>query len=285
MILTLMVTGCGAKAEAEKSQTSTGKLTIYTTFYPLYDFTKKIAGQKAEIFMMVPAGVEPHDFEPTPKQIAEIEKADVFVYLDKSMEPWGHKIRENLAKKGVKVVEAGKGLVEDGDPHIWLDPNIAKEMARTIYDGLIIADDENKDFYGKNVTALYEEFDKLDEKYKKTLSKVEKKDIVTPHAAFGYLAKRYGLNQISIAGITPEHEPSPKKMAELTELIKEKNIEYIFFETMASPKLTEALAREVGAKTLVLNPLDGISSEEEKQGEDYFSIMKKNLENLKTALN
>jgi len=200
------------------------------------------------------------------------------------MDPWAKKVEPQLAAKGVKVVEAGKGLIIDNDPHIWLDPVMAKEISHRIYDALAEADSGNKSYYEKNAADLGKEFDELDEKYKESLSAVSRKDIVTSHSALGYLAKRYGLNQISITGLSPQEEPSPRKMAELTRLCREKGIKYVFFETLASPKLSQTLAREVGAETLVFNPLEGLTEDETKAGEDYFSIMEKNLANLTKAL-
>lgn len=177
-----------------------------------------------------------------------------------------------------------KSSSENHDPHIWLDPVLAKEMARRIYDAVAAADPDNKSYYEENFNELAAKLNELDKSYRENLANVNRKEFITSHAAFGYMAKRYGLVQIPISGLSPQEEPSPKKMAELAELCRQKNIKYIFFETLVSPKLSEILAQEVGAKTLVLNPIGGLTYEEIKAGKDYFSIMQENLENLKKAL-
>ncbi|HHW03888.1 MAG TPA: zinc ABC transporter substrate-binding protein [Thermoanaerobacterales bacterium] len=283
--LIFSMAGCAAKrADFAPEGVDSDRPVIYTTFYPLYDFTKKIAGDKAQVESIIPAGVEPHDFEPSPRQIAEIYDARVFVFLGGDMEPWAQKLEGQLRGRGITVVEAGKDLIENHDPHIWLDPVLAKEMALRIYEAVASADAGNKSYYEENFNKLASGLDELDKNYRENLSDLNKKDFITSHEAFGYMAKRYGLRQISIKGLSPQEEPSPKKMADLAELCRQKDIKYIFFETLASPKLSETLAREVGARTMVLNPIDGLTPEEIKAGADYFSIMQKNLENLKKAL-
>ncbi|MCF6096903.1 metal ABC transporter substrate-binding protein [Thermovorax subterraneus] len=283
--LIFTVAGCAAKrADYAPTKANSSRLVIYTTFYPLYDFTKKIVGDRAQVENIIPAGVEPHDYEPSPKQIAGIYDAEVFVFLGDVMEPWAKKLEGQLRDKGITVVEAGKGLIENHDPHIWLDPVLAKEMARRIYDAVAAADPDNKSYYEENFNELAAKLNELDKSYRENLANLNRKEFITSHAAFGYMAKRYGLVQIPISGLSPQEEPSPKKMAELAELCRQKNIKYIFFETLVSPKLSETLAQEVGAKTLVLNPIGGLTYEEIKAGKDYFSIMQENLENLKKAL-
>ncbi|MCK9444285.1 MAG: zinc ABC transporter substrate-binding protein [Tissierellaceae bacterium] len=260
------------------------KVWVYTTFYPIYDFAKKIGGDKLIVENIVPPGVEPHDFEPSPKQIAIFSDADVFIYLGEPMDPWAEKISGDLEARGLKVLKAGEGLMENDDPHIWLDPIIAKELSKRIFQTIVGADEDNREFYEGNLASLNEEFDELDREFKDGLADITRKDVVMAHAAVGYLAKRYGLNQIPITGLSPQEEPSPRKMAELVELVRERDIKYIFFEELASPKFSETIASEVGADLLVFNPVGGLTLEQIRSGEDYFSMMRRNLENLKTAL-
>lgn len=282
----LSAAGCGtASTQNPPSKNTHERLKICTTFYPLYDFTKKIAEDKADVSMLVPAGVEPHDFEPSPKKMSEMYGQDMFIYLGETMEPWGAKMAVQLGEKGITIVEAGNGLIKDGDPHIWLDPNLAQKMARKIYEALSSEDEANAASYQKNYEELSQKLQELDRRYAESLKNVKNKNIVTSHAAFGYMAARYGFNQISITGISPLEEPSPRKMAELTQMCRAKGIKYVFFETLASPKLAEALAGEAGTGTLVLNPIGGLTPEEVDSGEDYFSIMDKNLVNLVKAMN
>jgi zinc transport system substrate-binding protein len=259
-------------------------LKIYTTFYPIYDFTKKIVGDDVQVENLIPAGVEPHDFELSPKQAAKIYDADIFIFLGESMEPWAKKMAQDLNKKGVTVIEAGKDLIENDDPHIWLDPVLAEKMAQRIYEGLVLVNPGHEPDYKKNMIVLAKRLDELDKSLSKTVSASMRKDIVTSHGFLGYVARRYGFNQVAITGLSPQEEPSTKKMAELIQFCKTKEVKYIFTEPGENSKLTETLARDTGAKILELNPLGTLRSDEINAGEDYFSIMEKNLEVLKTAL-
>ncbi|KYH32883.1 metal ABC transporter solute-binding protein, Zn/Mn family [Neomoorella mulderi] len=287
LILSLIffTSGCqAAKDQPSPSSSVAGPIKIYTTFYPLYDFTKKIAGDRAIVENLQPVGVEPHGYEPSPQQVASIYTGKLFIFLGEPMDPWAKKIEGQLKAKGVMTLEAGKGLIENNDPHIWLDPVLAGEISRRIFEAVVTVDGDNKGYYEKNLHELEQKFAVLDQQYRETLAGVARKDFVTSHAAFGYLAKRYGLKQIPISGLSPQEEPSVQQMAELITLCRSKGVKYIFFETLASPKLSETLARETGAGTLILNPLGGLTPEEIKAGEDYFSIMAKNLASLKKAL-
>ncbi|MDN5331043.1 MAG: zinc transport system substrate-binding protein [Tepidanaerobacteraceae bacterium] len=295
-----LITGCWHRVSRPAPQEN-GKIKIYTTMYPLYDFAAKIAGDMAVVEKVVPAGVEAHDFEPSPKLVAGIYEADVFVYLGGSIDPWAEKLAEQLLKEGVTVVKAGEGLFQEEfhgdeenvseenghhlDPHVWLDPVLAKTMAERIAGAIAAKDGENAAYYRKNLEELKKRLDDLDEKYRNSLLPAKKRDFVVNHAAFGYLARRYNLNQIAISGLSPQQEPSPKKLAELSKLCKEKDIRYIMVEAASSSKLADVLARETGTKVLVLHPLENLTEEDMKAGKDYFSIMLENLENLKKALN
>ncbi len=270
--------------QALAPQAKPGTIKIYTSFYPLYDFTKKIAGDKAEVINMQPVGVEPHDFEPSPQQVANLYTGRVFIFLGGMIDPWAGKIQDQLKKDGIITLEAGQGLMVNNDPHIWLDPVLATEIARRICTTLVTADRGNKGYYEQNLHDLEQKLATLDGQYRQTLTGLPRKEIVTSHEAFTYLAKRYGLEQITISGLSPQEEPSPQQMARLVTLCRSRSIKYIFFESMASPKLAETLARETGAGTLVLNPIEGLTPEEVKAGEDYFTIMARNLANLKKAL-
>lgn len=282
MVLSLALGGCANNDNNKEKKR--GEIKVYTTFYPLYDFTSKIGGDRIQVVNMVPAGVEPHDFEPSPRQIADLNHGQGLIFLGEPMDTWAVKVGKDIGPKGVEVLEAGRGLIENNDPHIWLDPTLAKDLSSRILDFLLKLDGDNEDYYQENFDLLEESFDKLDELYREELKEVTRKDLVVSHAALGYLVDRYGLNQIPITGLSPQEEPSPKKMAELSKILREKDISYIFFEELASPKLSETLAKEVGAELLVFNPLDGISKEEMDNGQDYFSIMERNLVNIRKAL-
>ncbi|SHI73658.1 zinc transport system substrate-binding protein [Geosporobacter subterraneus DSM 17957] len=305
LIVTMVLSaGCGkVNTPPAQGEGVEEKLLVYASFYPMYDFATKIGGDKAEVRMMVPPGVEAHDWEPTAKLMGEIEKADVLIYNGLDMEPWADKLLGAIQNDKLITVEAVEGIellkteeeAEDEheeedhahgefDPHVWLDPMNAMKQAENIKNAFIQADEANKDYYEANYQEFAKKLIALDEQFKQELSSLKRKEIVVAHAAFGYLTNRYGLEQIAIRGISPQEEPSAAKMAEISKFAKQHDVKYIFFETLTNPKLAEVLAREVGAQTMVLNPLEGLTEEELKAGKDYFAVMEENLAALKKAL-
>ncbi|MFA5062173.1 MAG: metal ABC transporter substrate-binding protein [Patescibacteria group bacterium] len=262
-----------------KNSTETG---VVTSFYPLYFFTTQIAGDKASVYNITPAGAEPHDYEPTTQDVARIEDSKLLIINGGKLEPWGDSMTASLKGSQTTVVVAGNNGV--GDPHVWLDPVLAKNEVAAILNGLTVAFPTNADYYKTNAQNLENKLDALDAEYRTGLSSCQKKDFVTAHAAFGYLAKEYGLNQVAISGISPDEEPSPQKLTEVADFVKTNNIKYIFFESLTSPKLSDTIARETGAQTLVLNPLEGLTNAEISQGKNYFTVMTDNLNNLRIAL-
>lgn len=264
------------------------KLQISASFYPLYYFASEIGGDKAQVIKITPAGSEPHDYEPTTKDIAEIYHSEMIVVNGAGFEPWYSKIKDDLLKTNIMLIDATGGMelkkMQSTDPHVWLDPILAKQQADRILAGFTQIDSRNAEFYKVNAQKLQKEFDKLDHEYMSKLQFCKQKEFVTSHAAFGYLADRYGLTQISIAGVSPDEEPTPAKLGEVTKFAREHNVKYIFFETLVSPKLSETIANEVGAKTLVLDPLEGLSDDDKKLGKNYFTVMEDNLKTLQEAL-
>jgi zinc transport system substrate-binding protein len=266
---------------------------VVASFYPLYFFASQIGGDKAEVTNITPAGAEPHDYEPSTQDIVHIEKASILILNGGQLEAWGDKVKEDLKGKYVEVVTAADGLAnqevqEEGelikDPHVWLDPVLAKKEIQTIAQAFIKVDPANTDFYEANEKSLESKLDLLDQSFKVGLQSCQQKNIVTSHAAFGYIASRYGLKQVSISGLSPDQEPSPKQLADVAQFAKANNVKYIFFETLISPKLSETIAKEVGAKTIVFNPLEGLTSDEQSAGKDYLSIQQDNLASLRVAL-
>lgn len=258
---------------------------VYASFYPMYYFAGVIGGEKAIVFNLTPAGTQPHDFDPTPRDIAQIETSDMLVLNGGNLESWGEKVKNILAGKNVLVITAGEGIIgRGGDPHIWLDPVSAKHEAENIEKGFEQADPKNISYYQKNLEELNREFEKLDMEYKNGLKNCMIRDFITSHTAFGYLAARYNINQVAISGILPDEEPSPQKMAEISDLVKKEDIKIIFFENLVSPRLSETIANESGAKTETLDPIEGLSSVMIKNEENYFTVMKKNLTKLEEAL-
>jgi len=384
-IAALILAGCGNANGGSKSAnssnivddsstTATGKLKVLATFYPMVEFTRQVAGEHADVVGLVPTGMEPHDWEPTPKDVAAIQEADVFIY-NGLVEGWAEKTLESAksdrrvdikAIEGLELIEgsadhdhshhhdhdhdhateehdhghsaddhdehqhddghahkdeaaktaateedhhadehnhadadAKVAANEEGhdhehgheheehalDPHVWLSPALAQQQVRHIQAGLSQADPAHKDDYQKNADAYIKKLEALDEKYKAELSQTKRKDFIAQHAAFGYLAKQYGLTQIPIAGLSPEQEPSADEMAKVVVFAREHQVKTIFFETLVDPKIAQTIADEIGAKTDVLNPLEGLTDEDISKGLDYISIMELNLAALVKALN
>ncbi|EKE22133.1 MAG: Periplasmic solute binding protein [uncultured bacterium] len=269
------------------------KISVTTSFYPIYFLTSQIGGDLIDVANLTPAGTEPHDYEPTAQDIIKIKKSRLLFLNGGGLEVWSDDIKKGIGISTPKIINLGDELInqqskensqDKKDPHIWLSPILAIKMAEKITASLVEVDSVNKDYYQSNFDILKTELINLDSDYKKGLANCLKNDIVTAHAAFGYLTQTYGINQISIAGLSPEEEPSIQQLAEVAKIAKENEIKYIFFESLTNPKLSQTIAREVGAQTLVLNPIEGLSENDLKQGKNYLTEMEKNLENLKIAL-
>jgi zinc transport system substrate-binding protein len=286
-----------------KTEKPTSKLKVSASVYPFAEITRQIGKNRIELTTITPPGVEPHDFEPSPRDLVKIRKTKVFVYSGAGFEPWADKTIADL--HGVTVVDASKGIKllpaieheheaeESGgkaheqesvtDPHYHLDPVLLQQSVDNVADALCRVDSANANFYKANAGQYKRQLTNLDKEYREGLSRCRQRDIVTGHAAFAYLAKRYGLRQIPIAGMS-EEDPSPARLAEIVEYVKRNNIKYIFVEKLGNPRLSETIANEAGAKLLVLNPIEGLTDEDRKAGKDYVALMRDNLVNLKTAL-
>ncbi|WP_025701746.1 metal ABC transporter substrate-binding protein, partial [Paenibacillus forsythiae] len=304
--------GAAQTAEASASP-GAHKLKIETSFYPMYEFTRNVAGDLADVDILVPAGVEPHDWEPSPQDIANIADADLLVYNGAGMESWVEQVLDGASGGKLAAVDASKGLdtmeghamEEEGeggaaatdeaghddhdhgalDPHVWLSPALAIKEVRNIEAALREASPADADTFKANADAYIAKLEQLDQDFKNGLKDTKRKDFITQHAAFGYLAREYGLTQVPIAGLSPEHEPSAAQMAGVVKFAKEHNVKTIFFETLVSSKVSETVAREAGAQTAVLNPIEGLTDEDRSKNLDYIGIMSQNLEALKAALN
>lgn len=259
-----------------------GKLSVVASYYPLYDFVKSVGGDKVLVTNMTPPGAEPHDYEPSAKALAEAQKSSVFVYNGGRFEPWTDTFVRDYGQTAIKA-RSGITLAA-GDPHFWLDPALAQKVVSTIRDGLSKADPANKDYYTARADAYNARLAQLDEDFRTGLQACDQDTIITSHAAFSYVAKRYGFVMESIAGLSPEEEPSAARLAELSDHVTKAGIKYVFFESLVSSRLADTIAQETGAQTLVLDPIEGLSDEDQKQGKDYVSVQRENLANLRTAL-
>ena len=297
LITLLMVIGCSV---LQKQQDIDKKLTVVATFYPLYDLTRSIVGDKGTAYSIVPAGVEPHDYEPSPSDFEKLESADAFVTMGIEFEEFEQKLID--ARNDVKVISASAGIpllkiragtdieiagtelnedVHQGiDSHIWLSPVNAQKMVLNIMEGLIKADPANGDYYLERGQTLINDLKLLDSEFKGGLASCKKEIILVNHNAFSYLARDYGFRTIEISGLEPEAEPTPRQLAELIDQAKKNNLKYVFYEELVDPRIAELIAREVGAQTLKLDPLEGTTD----SSATYLSLMQGNLRNVEVAL-
>lgn len=258
-----------------KSIKTSHKLQVVASIYPLSYFVTEIGGDSVDVITITAPGVEPHDYEPTARDMASIEKADL-VILNGGLENW--------QGTNVSTVVAGEGLITNNDPHVWLDPVLAKQEAHAIALKLISIDPLNTARYQQNEQELDAKFNSLDMSYREGLADCQYKQIISSHAAFNYLATRYGFEQLAIAGLSPEAEPSAKQLIDVTKFAREHQIKYIFVEKLVSPKFAQTIATEIGVQTLVLDPLEGLSDDDRKAGKNYLTIMRENLQNLQKAM-
>jgi zinc transport system substrate-binding protein len=280
----LAITAC------QRAPATSGQLHILVSLYPLYDFARHIAGDRARVTLLVPPGIEPHDWEPAPADIVRVQSARVFVYNGAGLEPWAEKLLGEVRRSDMRIVKATAGLdllTTEGqpDPHVWLDPLLARAEVEAIRTALVAVDPVHAPIYDGNAAAFSSQLLALHERFAAGLERCESREIVVSHAAFAYLARRYRLTQLPIIeSLTPDAEPSPAALAALTRQARRARVTHIFFETLVTSKLAETLAREVGATALVLNPVEGLTKEQDAQGMTYVQLMDANLTNLRTAL-
>ncbi|MGE4384992.1 MAG: metal ABC transporter solute-binding protein, Zn/Mn family [Endomicrobiaceae bacterium] len=297
--------------------TTTGKVEVITTLFPTYDFVRQIGKDKVNVHLLLPPGVEPHTFEPKPQDIVKINRADIFVYTGKYMEPWVEELLQGIPNKNLEIVDASTGISlisekdddNDGheehgehsehhdnkehhhhhagkDPHIWLDFDNDKIMVDTIVKALCEKDSDNKDFYMKNAEEYKNKLTDLDKRFKETLSTAKHRTIIYGgHFAFGYFAKRYGLEHDSpYEGFSPNAEPSPKVLGELIKKLKASGIKYIYYEELLDPKVARTISEATGAKLELLHGAHNVSKSELEKGITFISIMENNLKKLKEGL-
>lgn len=280
-------------------------LRVVASFFPYAEFARAVAGETASVTTLVPSGVEPHDFEPTPRDMERLYQADIVIMNGAGIDAWAEKLAPELENHGVRVVrmadsidllpvkgeghesESAKDDAQEAsvpDPHFWLDPVLAETQVRQIAEVFSETDPAHQSQYASRGDALIEELRALNQEYDSGLRTCRLRTVVTAHDAFTYLAKRYTLEVVSIAGLSPNAEPSPGRLVEIARLVRERDIRYIFFETLSSPELSETLARETGIGTLVFNPIEGGGIGEDGFPETYLGLMRQNLTHLRTAL-
>lgn len=312
--LLFIVTACSSQTVQEENpnkldvspyeDTIHEKIKVVTTLFPQYDFTNKIGGDFVEVSLLLPPGVEPHSFEPSPGDIIKIENSDLFIFTGEYMEPWALRIAGNIQSQNVYILDISSNIIlldeehygcghdhshnhnHEKDPHIWLDPINAKIMVDNILESLISIDPDNRDFYLENAINYKNKLDKLHESFLATFENTSSNTIISGgHFAFGYFIERYNLNHISpYDGFSPNAEPSPRRIIELIEKIKETGAEAIFYEELIDPKVAKLLRDETGSQLLLLHGAHNLSRDEINSNLTYLDIMYNNLDNLKIGL-
>jgi zinc transport system substrate-binding protein len=282
------------------------RLSVIASFYPLQELAQRIGGERISVTNLVPPGAEPHDLELTPRDMERLRQANLLLFIGNGFQPGLEKGMQAVGSLSLLTIDATQGMqllpglaeeeqhasghghgADEGtplDPHVWLDPLLMRDVAARVRDALIAIDPAGRDQFEANARALQAQYEDLDQAFRQGLQSCQRRQIVTSHAAFGYLARRYGLEQIPILGLAPDAEPSPARMQEIARFARSQNVKVIYFETLVDSRLSETIAREVGATTLVLNPIEGLTSDEQARGVGYLDLMRQNLANLRMGL-
>ena len=273
----LLLAACGSGSRGDTA----GKRSVVAAFYPLAWAAEQVGGSTVDVRDLTPPGAEPHDVELTPRDVERIQKADVVLYLSHGFQPAVEHAVDGARGEVVDVLAGERlrtGAGDDGgetDSHVWLDPVRFAAVVRRV--GAALERPQRAALVAARVRAL-------DKRYRDGLAHCARRDLVTTHAAFGYLAARYGLRQVPITGVDPESEPSARALARLVDTVRRDHVRTVFVEKLVSPRLAQTVAREAGVKTAELDPLEGLTQDELDRGEDYVSVMTRNLRVLRQAL-
>ncbi|MBD8068559.1 metal ABC transporter solute-binding protein, Zn/Mn family [Bacillus sp. PS06] len=314
MIISIFLSGC-----SEEQSVSDDKISIYTTIYPLEFFTEKIGGEHISVSSIIPPGADAHTFEPTARTMTQIAEADGFIYTGIGLEGFVDAVTESLSKEKVAFIAAGDGIdlhseevVQDHeeddhaheeenhdheesashddhdhgdvDPHVWIDPILSISLAENIKEALIKLAPEHTEEFEQSFLALKEELEALDQEFQQAVSSAAHHEILVSHAAYGYWESRYGIEQISVTGLSPTQEPSQRQLQTIIETAKEHDIKYILFEQNVTGKVAEVVKKEIGAEALMLHNLESLTDDDLQNNEDYLSLMRKNIETLQKAM-
>lgn len=320
-VLALITAACGDTNTTTKTN-NTNALTVYTTVYPLTYFTQRIGGENVHVKSIYPAGSNEHTFDPTQKDMMALADADLFFYIGLGLEGFVDNAKKTLANEDLTMIATADAISDEDlavskvhedehadeeestedehaheeeshddhehgkvDPHLWISPQISLNLASSIKDSLIEKDTKNKATYTKNYDALVKDLEQLDADFKEMAEASSNKTFFVSHAAFGYLAGTYGLEQVAVSGLNSQDEPSQKELTEIVKLAKSKNIETILFEQNVSSNLTKVIQNEIGADALTMHNLGVLTDQDIDNNEDYFTLMHKNLKTLSKALN
>lgn len=306
LLLIVILAAC-SNDEPEKKEE---QIQVFTTVYPLQYFTERIAGDLVSVQSIYPPGSDEHTFDPTQKDMMALADADLFFYIGLGLEGFVENAEKTLKNEHVQMIATADAITEDMlveneddhhddedghddhdhhdhgemDPHVWISPALSDALAYSIKEALVEVSPENKDLFEENFEALRDELLLLDRAFIDMAAEAPSKTFFVSHAAFGYLADTYGLEQIAVAGLNSQSEPSQKELMQLVEYAKEQNIKYVLFEQNVSSKLTDVIRKEIGAESLTLHNLGVLTTEDIENNEDYFSLMEHNLKTLETAL-
>jgi len=297
-VTALAAAACGGStSEAPTGASGDAPLAVTVGFYPYEFVAQRVGGDDVQVTNLTAPGAEPHDLELSPQQVAGLSETDLVVYARGFQPAVDEAVEQQAQDRALDVLSAvelldgvhseeeegadeeHEGEELEGDPHVWLDPTRLATIAGAVADRLGELDPDRAEVFERRAVELSAGLKELDGDMREGLSDCERKQIVTSHDAFGYLAAAYGLEQVSLAGLSPEDEASPKRLAEVATYAKEKGVTTVFFEELVSPKVAQSLAREVGAEAKVLSPLEG-----PPESGDYLSAMRTSLESLRTAL-
>lgn len=282
------------------AKTTSTKLKVAASFFPLYEFAKNVGGDKAEVYSFLPIGEEPHEWEPSIQQIQELQGTKLFIYNGAGMEAYISKFMESgdfqnmtfvRATDGITLLKADSAeddkeiLAQGGmDPHVWNDPIYAEQEVTNIKNAMKKADPANAQYYEDNANVYISKLSALNGSIKIGLSNCKKDTFVSFHNAFNYFANRYGIHNVWISGMAPEADLPPQDIKRVIQIVKDKDVKTIFSEDLVDPRLANTLASETGAQVLVLSPLEGINQTEQQEGKTYLDKWYQNLHNLRMAL-
>ncbi|HSO58571.1 MAG TPA: zinc ABC transporter substrate-binding protein [Paenisporosarcina sp.] len=320
-IFALISTACGDTNKPTETKTSDA-ITVYTTVYPLTYFTQRIGGENVDVKSIYPAGSNEHSFDPTQKDMMALADADLFFYIGLGLEGFVDNAKKTLANEDVTMIATADAVTDEDlavsevqeddhateqeksedehtedeeghddhdhgeiDPHLWISPQLSVHLATSIKESLIKEDPNNEETYTKNYDTLVNDLKQLDTDFKEMADASSNKTFFVSHAAFGYLAGAYGLEQVAVAGLNSQDEPSQKELTELVKLAKSMDIKTILFEQNVSSNLTKVIQNEIGAEALTMHNLGVLTPQDIDNNEDYFTLMEQNLATLSQALN
>jgi len=306
LLASALLLGLAACQKSPESVRAPEKLQVVATLFPLYDFARTVGGDRVQVTLLLPPGVESHSYEPRPEDMARIARSDLFLFTNRFMEPWAGKLVQGAGNPHLVVVDASSGIrlmpaaagdrdehVHAGeraggsglDPHVWLDFTQAQQMVTTIAEALAARDPAGRDRYLANAAAYREQLAQLDAAYREGLAACRSRTLLLGgHAAFGYLARRYGLRTVAAYALGADAEPTPRRMLELVRQLRESGAQAIYAEELLSPRVAETIGRETGARVLPLHAAHNVGREDLQQGVTFLALMERNLQNLREGL-